>query len=136
LGGAKNIHSATAVTFPGTSSAPPMETTRPNLSRTRGPFRLSSCAKFVNGPKAMYVMALEGCSAIKRRESEAALSSVKISGPTREVGLKAGRERGTFRSGCRCVMFDNPSLNFSNDGASINLEKVSRTVRESLQRLE
>lgn len=49
-------HSATGLVFPGTSSAPPMLTTRPIFSPNTEPVCCTACASVVRGPNAMYVM--------------------------------------------------------------------------------
>lgn len=65
-------HSATGVEFPGTSKAPPIQTTLPSrsLTRTRSFFNIND--RLVNGPKAMYVMDLSGSERIRSSETSVA----------------------------------------------------------------
>lgn len=54
------LHSATGVVFPGTSKAPPMQTIRPMRSVTSWLSLRIINARFVRGPRAMYVTLLGG----------------------------------------------------------------------------
>jgi hypothetical protein len=55
-----NIHSATGLVFPGTSKAPPIQTIRPMRSVTSWLSLRIINARFVRGPRAMYVTLLDG----------------------------------------------------------------------------
>lgn len=56
--GRDDKHSDTGLVFPGTSKAPPMHTILPICSLTAPPPSRTAKARFVRGPRAMYVTVL------------------------------------------------------------------------------
>ena len=70
------LHSATGLVFPGTSSAPPIQITRPRRSLTKERFARNAVARFVSGPSAMYVIDIAECDSMSFKVRSAADRSV------------------------------------------------------------